>query len=139
MIEVKMNSMDGIVLLTAGKKVEKDIRVTPSESLNYNGEYEWLASVPLVSGVWVCDEYLVGAGVEFEERINGTLFDSSEAPFYAMLFGGVDDDYEVVVYKKNGYVPTIELGESFTIDFGTEPQEVSEEFYAWLTANAVKQ
>ena len=133
MIEVKMNSMDGVVLMTAGKKVEENIKVIPAASFitpEYNGEYELL--VPTVSGVWVFNE---------EEALK---YDNiARVQVTATVVGGTTSYIEVS--EDDGYIGTefcrlyvFDIAEQ-PIDFGTTVQEVSEEFYAWLTANAVKQ
>ena len=146
MIEVKMNSMDGVVLMTAGKKVDENIKVTPNASLilpEYNGEYELL--VPTVSGVWVFSEYIdLFADPTTTQNVT---FTSKNTKYSSVVFyeGGGSIGYnnitaaaESLDENDNAFVEWIEP-EYKTIDFGTTPQEVSEEFYAWLTANAVKQ
>ena len=134
MIEINMNSMDGVVLMTAGKKIEENIKVTPVASLilpEYDGAYELL--VPTVSGVWVFNEIVtlvnetISQDIAFIYNADGDTatnitVDSSEVSFSGLR---VYDDGFAEAYR--------------TVDFGDAIQEVSEEFYAWLTANAVKQ
>ena len=137
--------MDGVVLMTAGKKIEENIKVTPVASLilpEYDGAYELL--VPSVSGVWVFNETIPKNEVRFEgiTFTSGgggnfdTIYVANEKP-WALLYS----DYSMGKDTITAYdIEADSWDESYrTVDFGTEPQEVSEEFYAWLTANAVKQ
>ena len=132
MIEINMNSMDGVVLMTAGKKIEENIKVTPVASLilpEYNGEYELL--VPTVSGVWVFN-----SDIDSPDFIQTVNF-SSDGKTYEKMWAEMSEVYydDDVAWNSTDW-----YNEAYrTVDFGTEPQEVSEEFYAWLTANAVKQ
>lgn len=104
----------------------------------YNGEYELL--VPTVSGVWVFNETIPMEDTSFSNisfSNGGRNFDSiliENAKPWSMVYRNSSD--EVGAYwEGDGW-----LDEAYrTIDFGTTAQEVSEEFYAWLTANAVKQ
>lgn len=164
MIEVNMNSMDGVVLMTAGKKIEENIKVTPVASLilpEYDGAYELL--VPTVSGVWVWNEIISVEGLTADADntyIQQIVDFYISGERYAELKVEQLDNLKMLVTNSpyddngdliNGYGAGRTLFEwdadSYgwynqayrTVDFGTEPQEVSEEFYAWLTANAVKQ
>ena len=142
MIEVKMNDPAGVILTTAGQKCNQNIKVVPGFDIpeEYDGAYELL--VPTVSGVWVFNEVLpeeeewisqnvtfISAGKEYE-GINKTYSSKN----------GLDMEY--IKYDDGGYAYNhggFTKEEYRTIDFGTTAQEVSEEFLAWLTANAVKQ
>ena len=104
----------------------------------YNGEYELL--VPSVSGVWVFNDALneVHEGLNCE-NLTYTMVDV-DISYKGLGFRAADgsmyplDEPDIDFYSGGSWNDEFQ-----TIDFGTEPQEVSEEFYAWLTANAVKQ
>lgn len=108
----------------------------------YNGETELL--VPTVSGVWVFNETLP---ISTEDLLQEVNFISGGTEFVRMLRTyEAKEDTNIVNYsdergKESGdYYSNGWNGDEYrTIDFGTTPQEVSEEFYTWLTANAVKQ
>lgn len=145
MIEINMNSMDGVVLMTAGKKIEENIKVTPVASLilpEYDGAYELL--VPTVSGVWVFNESPTDS--PFKQIVNFISYQDDPYEEYTTYISMELDSGGDILYTINESSTTsaYSIGEwgddrYRTVDFGTEPQEVSEEFYAWLTANAVKQ
>lgn len=114
-------------------------RIINSQPTIYNGETELL--VPAVSGVWKFNDALplfeANETVKFtsnSEDYNGiTLYDTGADGLQVLYKHGADD--HTVTYEFDSW-----SGEAYrTVDFGTEPQEVSEEFYIWLTANAVKQ
>ena len=103
----------------------------------YDGAYERL--VPTVSGVWVFNELInflsdVSFAVGINFISNGSSFNRISVSDWInseVVYGSsTGEDVSFSVTISNDYR---------TIDFGTEPQEVSEEFYAWFTANAVKQ
>ena len=142
MIEVKMTNAEGIILLTQGKRLDENVKVVLDESLIWDGSCETLDPIDpegFVSGVWVFNEDIPTShehfmGVEFTcgwDEFNEIRLDSKP---WRMEFD----------YNGNGgttvwYTGTWIEEKYRTIDFGVEPQEVSPEFYAWLTANAVKQ
>ena len=154
MIEVKMKSRDGIILKTAGKKVEENIKVTPTfvdegggnfeELFTYNGEYESLG--PIVSGQWYFNKTLAMSeqiekweNVSFNIDYNGVSTNFKRiwlmADSNTFLSGDVDlngdPDYE---FYYDGWVD-----EAYRlIDFGEIPQSVSQEFFDWLNANAIR-
>ena len=139
MIEVKMNDPAGVILTTAGQKCNQNIKVVPGFDIpeEYDGAYELL--VPTVSGVWVWNEFLTAAN---DVLLQEVLFTSQNKEWKSIYFEPVILE---LVYTDSDNTNVSVWGvlwndEAYrTIDFGTEPQEVSEEFYAWLTANAVKQ
>ena len=103
----------------------------------YNGETELL--VPTVSGVWVFGE---GApytdGEQIDQSVN-FVCDGINCNFISAQENGLD--FQPIGTEIDNYVyDSMWIEEAYrTVDFGTTPQEVSEEFYAWFTANAVKQ
>lgn len=143
MIEVKMNDPAGVILTTAGQKCNQNIKVVPGFDIpeEYNGETELL--VPTVSGVWVFNDAPV---VDIETEINQTIDSvANNKEYIGICIGGGAlvliftlgyDERPFSIYDSG---PGWQVEDCQTIDFGTEPQAVSEEFYAWLTANAVKQ
>lgn len=109
------------------------------EPEEWDGSFELLVST--VSGVWVFNETLplfeANETVKFtsnSEDYNGiTLYDTGADGLQVLYKHGADD--HTVTYEFDSWVT-----DAFrTVDFGTTAQEVSEEFYTWLTANAVKQ
>lgn len=102
----------------------------------YNGETEIL--VPTVSGVWVFNESIslpdeggIGQSVNFV--CDGVNCNEILVSDHSVTFNPLSQQIGSEVYLY-GWIE-----EYRTVDFGTTPQEVSEEFYAWFTANAVKQ
>lgn len=107
----------------------------------YDGAYERL--VPTVSGVWVFNETI-------KPTDNMVNTDTSIGSYINFTFGGnayiyLWSDYcenSAQGFKSEESISAGECDVEFiggeALDFGTEPQEVSEEFYAWLTANAVR-
>ena len=95
-----------------------------------------------VSGKWVFNSTL-SADVGFDEAVN---FKSASGSEYARFDGKVTSSAFVLNgYKTNGAPVTFwhtstgyQLDPS-PIDFGATEQIVSDAFYSWLTANAVKQ
>lgn len=91
--------------------------------------------VRTVSGVWVFNE-----SVDCSTNIGQTVnFVSNSSNLVHIMTVALDN---LMMYQE-GVGPVFNNGswtdEAYRIvDFGTEPQEVSEEFYTWLTANAVK-
>ena len=100
-----------------------------------------------IKGVWIWnDELIIDNSAEWEQVVSFDAFDAS--------WDGIQM-YSLATMYYNKY--PAELGQSQTvyaggvgwvygdfnpsriIDFGTEPQEVSDEFYAFLTANATYQ
>lgn len=146
MIEVMMKDPAGVILTTAGKKCNQNIKVVPGFDIpeEYDGAYELL--VPTVSGVWVFNEK-ISCSWENEAKSFKASFTSFNKSFSYIEVASEAPDGLYVLYSYttagSGDVDVYENGilyEAYkTIDFGTEPQEVSEEFLAWLTANAVKQ
>ena len=92
-----------------------------------------------VSGVWVFydDVYLDWGGVQEREATvnftsNGTNFTKMKAKMHdalyyedSLIFNPAKD-----VWTNNAYK---------TVDFGSTPQEVSQDFYEWFRSNAIKQ
>ena len=116
--------------------------------------YNWLianAQERYVSGVWVFNEVLnIPEGFALEEEVSFTSFNTQYNKLYflnTIRSGGSEVSYlylgtsslmpdgHDVTYTSDGW----EAEAYRSIDFGTTSQEVSEEFYTWLTANAVKQ
>lgn len=146
MIEVKMNDPAGVILTTAGQKCNQNIKVVPGFDIpeEYDGAYELL--VPNVSGVWVFNErptYAALSTVVVNVTIDGIAFEGfvvetdNESQGYFTIYAGLYSDYTLGRWDASSNSWNKEAYRTW--DFGTEPQEVSEEFYAWLTANAVKQ
>lgn len=103
-------------------------RIINSQPTIYNGETELL--VPTVSGVWVFNE-TVNFDITTRVEVSAKLFD------YDITFIQVDEITKGITVDFSTLYEVDIKGQS--IDFGTEPQEVSEEFYTWFTSNAVKQ
>ena len=112
--------------------------------------YEWFTSnakirtVYTVSGVWKFGEDVTADPEGVSQYVN---FISSDTE-YALIYCDYEEkegchivNYTDELGKEGGdyYCNGWEGYEYRTIDFGTEPQEVSEKFYIWFTANAVKQ
>ena len=117
--------------------------------------YEWFTANVVevvehtVSGVWKFKDVLsvpsdtitqdinfVVTGVN-GSRIYITVTDSSDN--IHPIFQYVNSELNLRVYGETQYWRTDDFGEGIkTIDFGTEPQTVSAEFYEWLTANATQ-
>lgn len=116
--------------------------------------YNWLianAQERYVSGVWVFNEVLnIPEGFNLTEEVSFTSFNTQYNELYiinTIMSGGIEVSYsywgtstlmpdaEAVTYTSDSW----EAEAYRSIDFGTTSQEVSEEFYTWLTANAVKQ
>lgn len=89
-----------------------------------------------INGKWYFNEVLYLKG-EFTQEINGVLGNDSSSVFTYL-------EYDLVwLYANNESVyedssKTWENEAYRTIDFGAAYQEVSDEFYTWLTANAVQ-
>lgn len=137
MIEVKMNDPAGVILTTAGQKCNQNIKVVPGFDIpeEYDGAYELL--VPTVSGVWMFNETLDNENISMYPSTTNINFVSNGEAFDRVWFdGGLELKYnDTIVYSYGSWT-----NEAYrTIDFGTEPQEVSEEFLAWFTVIAVKQ
>lgn len=105
------------------------------------GAYKGEPVANQLSGVWVLNEKLtvdfpLSGQVNFTS--NGTSFVLMWNSWTtALAYGTEDNDNAVHAYdiSDNSW-----LSEAYrTVDFGTTPQTVSENFYNWLTANAVKQ
>ena len=123
-------------------KVQVSVAVQPDFEV-YNGELE--PRIFTVSGVWVFNENIIYSQTNICEKVNfvsnGISFDEMQFTYESK------DDYNTIAYmeergKENcePYVDGWDGVEAYrTIDFGTTPQEVSKEFYNWLTVNAVKQ
>lgn len=73
------------------------------------------------------------------QKINGTWGGQT---FDEMRYSN-DSDHYLTFYKDSaslGYIPLAsDYADGQVINFGSESQEVDEEFYSWLTANATKQ
>ena len=119
-------------------------------------------NVPTLRGVWIFNETL-SQPIDESPTYDGAVYMSAKVPFvsdstnhvYMALYGDADDP---VVCSYLSFAENWSLGgkkdvyhfysenndkalgwqdEAYrTVDFGTEPQEVSAEFYAWFTENA---
>ena len=99
-----------------------------------------------ISGTWVFNESLSAVPDYTLYKVNFTTNGMSVVGIYYYADGGrwdyiykFDDwgnlDVTALVYGTDGW-----RDQSYrTVDFGTTPQTVDEEFYEWFTANAVKQ
>ena len=111
--------------------------------------YEWFtanAKQYTLSGAWKLNDSL-SLDKEISENI---LFTSCNNEFNAMNIFAVNDSIFTITYtlvhpdedyaEVNPYASHIGWGYPIykDIDFGTEPQPVSKEFYDWFTANATK-
>lgn len=112
-----------------------------------------------VSGVWVLNEVLsnsgwadIAVGETAKETVQVTVGTANPLNCSAIYVNRTDEQH--MLYAYNGFTLQIyywiynsgEETDSWwngrdcaTFDFGTEPQEVSEVFYEWLTANATQQ
>ena len=84
-----------------------------------------------------------GIGKGFNIKANVSTSDSRWALYYGYDIhydnGEIYEDTERSVYSVTDQAWITADGEEFqTVDFGTEPQTVSEEFYTWLTENATQ-
>ena len=114
-------------------------RIINSQPTIYNGETELL--VPAVSGVWVFNEIIdfpmnadINADINFVS--NGTSFNRIFASGGLITYtSGIGEDASII----DACVESVMQNDYRIVDFGTEHQEVSEDFYTWFIANAVKQ
>ena len=95
-----------------------------------------------VKGVWIFNDKL-SLSYAYPNPVYGVEFDSNGKHFYGFKLGYVDQ----VTYMTNA---SLQNGMSYyyeskwtdsaykTVDFGENEQEVSGEFYNWLTANATQ-
>lgn len=112
-------------------------KITVAE--NINSETPPVNTIPVVSGVWVWNES-IKILLDMTEHVT---FEANGVPYIdigidgqgdLLMYGSADDN--VIVY--NG--PIKWISDSYrTIDFGTTPQGVSQEFYTFLTDNATYQ
>lgn len=84
-----------------------------------------------------------GIGKGFNIKANASTSDIRWALYYGYDIhydnGEIYEDTERSVYSATDQAWITADGEEFqTVDFGTEPQTVSEEFYTWLTDNATQ-
>ena len=127
--------------------------------------YEWFTAnatrqVYELSGIWVMNNHNYSSTkcIEFSENIKFTSNGTSYNRLYSAKYdhnatGAYGDGFEIWVYHLQfandslddnvAYFSTNDNAYNFwdndayrTIDFGTEPQSVSKEFYEWFTANA---
>lgn len=121
--------------------------------------------MPELSGVWKFNETITESGWAAsadatKEYINFTAYKNDDVPTYQYIgfnlqhYYSGDKSWDNLQFLKTStsadmsYVwakpstATYGLGWSYekrrTVDFGSTPQTVSEEFYAWFTANAVQ-
>ena len=124
-------SENGSITLSGEPSVEQpEIPITPEIQ-----EYK-------LSGTWIFNENINGKEI-MGETIN---FISNNISFNRMLCQMNADDGWTVGYGSSNYarVWTFEQGwlveDAYkTVNFGSEPQTVSEEFYEWFIANATQQ
>ena len=105
----------------------------------------FVKKLPTISGTWYINaEYDDYFGVtSLVESVNFLCHDS---PFDKLLivpngYGGLQEIlYENTENSTSEYAMDFGWSDEVyrTIDFGTEPQEVSQEFFDWLTANATE-
>ena len=123
--------------LTPISGLNESVRFTAKYSFEYEGTH---------SGIVSCNglSFIEGDGYAFRVR---SMFNGLSNPtdqIIAESVVGVPFPFEAAIYTEymNGYdygFSFISEGFDFqTIDFGTEPQIVSDEFYEWLIANATK-
>lgn len=107
------------------------------------------AKTPVVGGVWVFNS----STLSFVDADGNPYFAKNEP--YNIRFVSDSVEYSSMTFYTtgNGFIWWMKYGdvgvysqfEDFfisahaTVDFGTTPQTVTEAFYNWLTANAVKQ
>lgn len=95
-----------------------------------------------VSGVWVFDN-VISAWPEKNIGQNVNYTSAGYQRIYLNVFpeyGNEVQYHDPVKYYVYAYRSGAWKDQAYrTVDFGTEPQTVSPEFYKWLTANAVKQ
>lgn len=104
-----------------------------------------------VSGVFVFNEVpSIPEDFYLEQEVSFTSFNTQYNKLYivnALMSGGSEMSYiylgtSTLMPDAHDVIYTSDVWEAEayrSIDFGTTSQEVSEEFYTWLTANAVKQ
>lgn len=107
--------------------------------------YNWLIANAVqegyVSGVWVFDESSPYSEVRMEQSVNFSFeVDGGVVNCNLMVADPNYLEYQPYTDETDG---TAAYDSSWclsrTVDFGTTPQQVSVEFYQWLTAHAVKQ
>lgn len=128
----------GVGVIVAGElaTTRADVPCIPSIACNTAPKEPIYNVVPKVSGVWVFNETL-SAEKGIKETVS--FINGSGTPVLKIevsLSGGI-----VLMFGSSPiyYAAEWEYETNRTVDFGTTAQEVSEEFYTWLTANAVKQ
>ena len=97
-----------------------------------------------VSGIWLLNDTIhISSSGEWEQTIsftsNGTSYTKIAASFPEVAIWQITyDSFGVVLDHPRWSWEATGVGYR-TIDFGSAPQEVSEEFYNWITTNAIKQ
>lgn len=98
-----------------------------------------------LSGTWVWNDKPAPKNPAITQNINftsnGQSFTSIKATFYDSIIGDVPEIYynsTIVCNGDSGYWVFNNVNYK-TIDFGTQPQTVAEDFYTYFTANATKQ
>ena len=90
---------------------------------------------PTVIGRWVLNDYHDEDSEDIDYQVPTTTVDFTSA---GVEFTSISHDGDGIFYDDAyvWYQGSWENQAYRTVDFGTEPQEVSSEFYKWLTANA---
>ena len=118
---------DGVQI--SGKWKFKDVLTIPMADFDFDEQIDFSVAVDYMGQnvSAFCDRIEIAAvGSDEDWRL---IYNCITPPF----------DYEVYVYWNMGRSWEDMFGEGIkTINFGTEPQTVSAEFYNWLTANASK-
>ena len=99
----------------------------------------------LISGIWYFNEVLTFDNAIADYPINFTSIYQPNEKFTVMDAYSEDPngilEYETATYDEYvvyGSSPEWSHEEARTVNFGSTPQSVSDEFYTWLTANATK-
>lgn len=99
----------------------------------------------LISGIWYFNEVLTFDNAIADYPINFTSIYQPNEKFTVMDAYSEDPngilEYETATYDEYvvyGSRPEWSHEEARTVNFGSTPQSVSDEFYTWLTANATK-